>query len=144
MNLIFQCENRSHNWYIVSEVLTAVTLQSTAFWVVTLCSSEVAWRFGGTYRLHLRVWRASQERNKPAAAIFTVGLPLDLEEGAYVALGNVELSEVHGVTTQKALLFINIIIGRREFSCHHKMAGPQASEGAFTHLHADDICGYSE
>jgi hypothetical protein len=36
------------------DVLAAVSINSTVFWVVTPCSLKGAVHFGGTYRLHLR------------------------------------------------------------------------------------------
>jgi hypothetical protein len=38
------------------------------FWVVTLCSSERAQYFGGTYGVHLQGWTVSQARNQQKQA----------------------------------------------------------------------------
>jgi hypothetical protein len=45
------------------EVLTAVTMTSTVFWVVTSCSSEKALRIAGTYSLYLQGRNANKARN---------------------------------------------------------------------------------
>jgi hypothetical protein len=50
------------------EVLTAVTRTSTVFWVVKLCSSDKARRFGRTYCLHLKGRRMGQARNSKEQA----------------------------------------------------------------------------
>jgi hypothetical protein len=43
------------NYYVGSEVLTAVVMKSTVFWDITPCSPlKVNRNFGGTYRLHLQ------------------------------------------------------------------------------------------
>jgi hypothetical protein len=42
------------------EIHTVVTVNITVVWVVSLCSSERAWRFGGTYHLHLQGGIVSQ------------------------------------------------------------------------------------
>jgi hypothetical protein len=57
-----------------------MTMKSTVFWDVTPCGSERAWRIGGAHSLHLQ------------------GLKVD-----DTSLRNVELSELHGVKTQKTV-----------------------------------------
>jgi hypothetical protein len=50
--------------FVGSEDLTAVTMNSTAFWVVTPCSSEKVRPFGGTYRLYFQGLKVSQSIGK--------------------------------------------------------------------------------
>jgi hypothetical protein len=55
-------------WWIILncvefEVLTAMTMKSMVFRVVTPCSSEKARRFGGIYRLHRQCRKIIQARN---------------------------------------------------------------------------------
>jgi hypothetical protein len=45
------------------EVLTAVTVKSTVFWIVKPCISERARRFGETYLIRLQGWRVSKARS---------------------------------------------------------------------------------
>jgi hypothetical protein len=50
------------------EVITAVTMKNSVFLDITLCSPmKVNQCFGGTYCLHLQVWRISQARNQHEA-----------------------------------------------------------------------------
>jgi hypothetical protein len=46
---------------VKSEVFTAVTMKNAVFWDVTLCSSCVNRRFGGTYCLHLQGRKISEQ-----------------------------------------------------------------------------------
>jgi hypothetical protein len=45
------------------EYITAVTMESAIFWIVTLCSSEEVRRIRRTYNLHLQGRRVSQAGN---------------------------------------------------------------------------------
>jgi hypothetical protein len=57
--------------YLGYEVLTAVVMQNTVFWDITLCSPfKVNIHFGGTYHLHLqiRISRARFQRKKQVAS----------------------------------------------------------------------------
>jgi hypothetical protein len=48
--------------YVGFEVLTAMTMKSSVFWDVTLCSPEdIHLRFGETYCLHLQVEELVQQ-----------------------------------------------------------------------------------
>jgi hypothetical protein len=68
-------------------------------WVVTWCSSETAWLFGGTYCLLLQGLSVNQ-----ASAYFFVWLNLQSRIlGWYDPLKRRAVSEVHGVTTQKCI-----------------------------------------
>jgi hypothetical protein len=78
--------------------------RSTAFCVVMPCSSGTARRFGGTHHLHLHGRRVS----KPSVCFFLVSL-FDPEDGGRVPPKRRALSKIHGVTTQKAVYFINIV-----------------------------------
>jgi hypothetical protein len=51
-------------WICGVEVLTAVTVKSAVFWVVTPCSSERTQRFGGIYLLNLQGRRVRHARNQ--------------------------------------------------------------------------------
>jgi uncharacterized protein YgiB involved in biofilm formation len=90
----------------------AVTMKSLAFWVVKKCSSERIWCFGRTYCRHLQGKQgkiAKQETSfPPTFAGFLLGSLFEREAGSDMFLQNIEhwdLSELHGVTTQKTALF---------------------------------------
>jgi hypothetical protein len=77
------------------------------------CGSKTAWRFGGTYRLHLQGLRISQQetrRSKPSASAgFLVGIPFDPEDGGDKFLPKRwAVPEQHDVASQKNVLFIDI------------------------------------
>jgi hypothetical protein len=55
----------TYRWSWVFEVLTAVVIKNSVLWDITPRSAaEVSWRFGGTYHLHLQVWRVRKTRNQ--------------------------------------------------------------------------------
>jgi hypothetical protein len=58
------------------EILTAVTMKSTVFWVVTSCSS-IELDLRGTCRLHLQGRRVNPARNyrKQTASYLNISLP---------------------------------------------------------------------
>jgi hypothetical protein len=94
---------RRRDLSVRSEVLAAVAMKSTAFWDVTPCSSESAWRFGGTYRLHLQDRRVNQGGNqeKPAA-ILPFGPAVDLSKTTWLPLswsGCLRWASVQGPTS---------------------------------------------
>jgi hypothetical protein len=81
--------------YIQFEVLTAVTMKSTTFWDVTLCSTvQVNWCFRGTYCLHLQGQRVSQARRQHTHYVHLSSLPLFIQ---FTANKNASF-QVHSVT----------------------------------------------
>jgi hypothetical protein len=109
------------------EVLTAVTVVSMIFWVVTLCSSEKVRHFGGTCHLHFRINEQETSRSwwRLASAGFLLGLLFDPEVGSDMFLRNVELppnyialqprrqfpsNSVHIFNTHSSKVTFNIIL----------------------------------
>jgi hypothetical protein len=83
-------------------------MTSTIFWDITPCSPLIVnRRFGGLYRFHLQGRKIRQDTRALLApyfrAGFFVGLFFDHEDGGDISLRNPKL---HGVTTQKIILFI--------------------------------------
>jgi hypothetical protein len=71
-------------------------LKSTAFWVVTLCSSERSQHFKGTYCLHRQVKRISQARKQgKQSASYSLTLKMEVICSSKTSLW----------TTQKTILF---------------------------------------
>jgi hypothetical protein len=106
-------------------------LNSSVFWVVTLCSSETARRFGGKYRLHLQVQRVNEGR-KYLSFPPTRSLLFELEAEGNVPPKLRAFSELHGVTTRMigliiiavkskqilfSLLHLNYVIAERMMPC---------------------------
>jgi hypothetical protein len=84
-------------YYVRSEALTEVTVDTRVFWVVTPCSSKTAWRFEVKYRFHLQ---GVDFTLPPASGGLLVGLLLVPEDGDDIFLRNVGLfSELHGDIT---------------------------------------------
>jgi hypothetical protein len=73
------------------DVLTAVPMKSTLFWLVTLCSSERVGRFGATFHLHLQAGKQQKQANKLSAG-FLLDFLFDSEVGEGMFLRNVDLS----------------------------------------------------
>jgi hypothetical protein len=72
------------------EILTAVTLKSTAFWDVTQCSLVgVYQRYGEMYWFHLQDQRVSQASSRKMP-VCLFGLIFDPEDGGNTFLRNVD------------------------------------------------------
>jgi hypothetical protein len=85
------------------EVITAVTMESTVFWVVMPCSSHRPRSFGGTYLLHLQGRRICQTK----------------KDGRSMRQA---FSDLHGVTAPETVFFIVMDIYGRHYSKHLKPA----------------------
>jgi hypothetical protein len=88
-------------------ILTAVSVKSTGIWVVKPCSSENARRVEGTVRLRLQ-GRIVNQKNQDRLLVsdLLLGLLLDPDDGGgYVPPKRRTFFELHGVATQKVVLF---------------------------------------
>jgi hypothetical protein len=84
--------SKGPNWIRVGfEVFTAVIMKTIIFWDVTPCSLlRCNRRFGGTYRLHLQGRRKFQQ------------------EPASKQVASRNLNTLHGVTSQKMILWVGV------------------------------------
>jgi hypothetical protein len=77
----------------------ALTMKSTFFWVVMLCSVERHQCFGGTYCLHLRSPKSAKQETSSQQAKFAMKMEAATSSNCWA------LYELHGVTTQKTVIF---------------------------------------
>jgi hypothetical protein len=93
-----------HIW----EVITAVTMKTSVFWIVMPRSSETARCFEGIYRLHRHGQRVSQARNQQKQAE---------NSDCVVPPKRRAVTELHGVTTRKTVLDLQLFV----FSYVHEL-----------------------
>jgi hypothetical protein len=87
-------------------------MKSIIFWDITPCSpSSLNRHFGGTYRLHLqgRINRFSKPASKQVAGLLNLFLWPWRLKGYVPPRRRLELSGLHGVISQKTILFFMIM-----------------------------------
>jgi hypothetical protein len=97
-----QYEGSNH----VSTASDIYLMKSTVFWIVTTCSLERAWSFGGTYFFHIQARRLRKARNEVSFLYDSAGILLGTlfdteDEGDNIPPKRRALSEVQGVKSRR-------------------------------------------